>query len=84
MANLLAEENDNMNDLTLVIVCVRGVIMDNLAAKNRERAAARLLESIKIRCKKCKSVMVRVYDIWDESYVGYSCKDCPHYYLFTQ
>ena len=57
---------------------------DNLAAKNRERAAARLLDSIKIRCKKCKGVMVRVYDIWDESYVGYSCKTCPHYYLFTQ
>jgi len=58
--------------------------MNQLATKTYKKMRERLLESIKIKCKKCGGVMVQVYDIWDESYVGYSCKSCPHYYLFTQ
>ena len=57
--------------------------MNQLATKTYKKMRERLLESIKIKCKKCGGVMIQVYDIWDESYVGYSCKSCPHYYLFT-
>jgi len=57
--------------------------MNKLAKENYARCRERLMESIKIKCSKCKGTMVQVYDIWDESYVGYSCKSCPHYYLFT-
>ena len=57
--------------------------MNNLADRSREKAEERILQSIKIKCKKCQAPMIRVYDIWDESYVGYSCTKCPHYLLFT-
>jgi len=56
----------------------------NLPAEaSRKNAEERILKSIKIKCKKCKGSMVRVYDIWDESYVGWSCTKCPHYLLFS-
>lgn len=53
-----------------------------LSVRNRERARKRLLESIKIRCKECKGVMVRVVDLYEDTIVGYSCKNCTHHYLF--
>ena len=56
--------------------------MSLLSDKNRQRTERRILESIRIRCKKCNGVMIRVYDIWDQGSIGYSCKSCDHYYLF--
>ena len=55
--------------------------MNNLADSSREKAEERILKSIKIKCKKCQAPMIKVYDIWDESYVGWSCTKCPHYLL---
>ena len=57
--------------------------MNKVALDNYNRMRERLLEDITIKCRKCGGSMVQVYDIWDESYVGYSCKSCPHYLLFT-
>jgi len=52
------------------------------ADENYNRMRKRIFESVKIRCKECKGVMIQVYDLWDQTVVGYSCKDCTHYYLF--
>jgi len=56
--------------------------MSKLAEENYNRMRNRLMDSIKVRCSKCKGVMIQVYDLWDQTVVGYSCKDCTHYYLF--
>jgi len=30
---------------------------------------------------KCHGKMIRVRDLYDDTLVGYSCQDCPHYNL---
>ena len=57
-------------------------MISKMAKENYERMRNQLMESIKIRCKECKGVMIQVYDLYEETVVGYSCKDCTHYYLF--
>ena len=57
--------------------------MSVLSDKNRERAEKTLLKSITIACIKCHGPMVRVHDLYDQALVGYSCKNCPHYYLLN-
>jgi RNase P subunit RPR2 len=60
--------------------------MSDLSDQNRKKAEVRILESITIKCKKCNGPMVRVHsfgtDSRNDTVVGYSCQDCPHYYLF--
>ena len=58
--------------------------MSQMSEENYNRMRNRLFESIKISCKECKGVMVQVYDLYDQTVVGYSCKDCTHYYLFDK
>ena len=57
--------------------------MSVLSDKNRERAEETLLKQIKIKCIQCHGSMMRVCDLYDETLVGYSCQDCPHYYLLN-
>jgi hypothetical protein len=57
-------------------------MMSKMAKENYERMRNRLLESVKIRCKECKGVMIRVVDLYEDTVVGYSCKNCTHHYLF--
>ena len=42
-----------------------------------------ILKDITIRCIKCHSKMIRVRDLYDDTLVGYSCQDCPHYNLLN-
>lgn len=56
--------------------------MSDLSDKNREKAEIRILQSIYVKCKHCNGDMVRVQDLRENAVVGYSCQDCPHYYLF--
>ena len=67
--------------------------MSSLSDKNYKKAAWRIIDSIKLKCKKCNGTMVRCIDLdsneaydrnvsSDQTIVGYSCEDCPHYYLF--
>jgi len=53
--------------------------MSTLSDKNRERAEETLLKQIKIKCIQCNGNMIRVRDLYDNTIVGYSCQDCPHY-----
>ena len=61
--------------------------MNQLAKKTYRKMRKELLESVTIKCKKCNGKMIRVEEfhyenLYDEAIVGYSCEDCPHYYLF--
>jgi len=47
----------------------------------QERTVKEILKSIKIQCSKCGGKMIRVRDLYDDTLVGYSCQDCPHYNL---
>jgi len=47
----------------------------------QEKVTREILKSVKIRCIKCQGKMIRVRDLYDDTLVGYSCQDCPHYNL---
>jgi len=47
----------------------------------QERTVKEILKSVKIQCIKCGGKMIRVRDLYDDTLVGYSCQDCPHYNL---
>jgi len=57
--------------------------MSHLSDVNRERAERKILKSVTIRCSQCNGIMIRVVDLDENARIGYSCKDCPHYYLFN-
>ena len=57
--------------------------MNPQAKVHYDRMRNNVLQSIKIKCSKCDGVMIRVYDLYEETVVGYSCKNCTHYYLFN-
>jgi len=40
-----------------------------------------ILKNVKVRCIKCQSKMTRVIDLYDDTLIGYSCENCPHYNL---
>jgi len=48
-----------------------------------------ILKSVTVKCRKCQGKMIRVEEfhyenLHDDAIVGYSCEDCPHYYLFNR
>jgi len=45
----------------------------------QEETLKELLKNVKVRCIECHSEMVRVIDLYDDTLIGYSCKNCPHY-----
>jgi len=47
----------------------------------QERTVKEILKSVSIKCSKCGGKMIRVRDLYDDTLVGYSCQDCPHYNL---
>ncbi len=47
----------------------------------QEKITREILKSVKILCIKCQGKMIRVRDLYDDTLVGYSCQDCPHYNL---
>jgi len=51
----------------------------------QEETLKELLKNVKVRCRKCHSKMIRVESfpmrISDDAIIGYSCENCPHYYL---
>lgn len=57
--------------------------MSTLSDINREKVEETLLKLIKIKCIKCEGKMIRVRDLYDDTIVGYSCQDCPHYNLLN-
>ena len=48
----------------------------------QETTLETILKDVKVRCIKCHSDMIRVVDLYDDTIVGYSCKNCTHHYLF--
>jgi len=42
-----------------------------------------ILKDVTLRCIKCGGKMIRVRDLYDDTLVGYSCQDCPHYNLLN-
>jgi len=49
----------------------------------QEATVREILKSVKIQCIKCGGKMIRVRDLYDDTLVGYSCQDCPHYNLLN-
>ena len=47
----------------------------------QEATVRKILKSVQILCIKCHGKMIRVRDLYDDTLVGYSCQDCPHYNL---
>ena len=47
----------------------------------QEKALETILKDVKVRCTKCHSEMIRVIDLYDDTLIGYSCENCPHYNL---
>ena len=69
--------------------------MSSLSDKNREKAEERILQSVTIKCKDCGGQMISIQELTkymedipprfqstNDARIGYSCEDCPHYYLF--
>ena len=50
--------------------------------KNQRIARTELFKQITVKCKECGSSMIQVIDLYDQAIVGYSCQNCPHYYLY--
>ena len=50
----------------------------------QERVIKEVLKDVNVRCIKCHSKMIRVVDLYDDTVVGYSCKNCSHYNLLNQ
>lgn len=48
---------------------------------DHNQAVKEILQSVRIQCSKCGGKMIRVRDLYDDTLVGYSCQDCPHYNL---
>ena len=52
--------------------------MNNYQRKAREE----VLATITIKCKDCKTEMIQIVDLFDESVVGFSCSSRPNYFLY--
>jgi len=50
----------------------------------QDKTIKEILKSVKVKCIKCHSPMIRVVDLNDDAVVGYSCQHCPHYNLLNQ
>jgi len=48
---------------------------------HQEAILTEILKDVKVRCVRCHGNMIRVRDLYDDTLVGYSCQDCPHYNL---
>jgi len=48
---------------------------------HQEATLTEILKSVKIECSKCGGKMIRAIDLYDDTLVGYSCENCPHYNL---
>jgi hypothetical protein len=53
--------------------------MNNYQRKARED----VLDQVTIKCKACKTDMIQIVDLFDESIVGFSCLNCPNYFLYS-
>ena len=62
---------------------VKDAYMNNSRSADyyQEKITREILNSVKIQCIKCGGKMIRVRDLYDDTLVGYSCQDCPHYNL---
>jgi len=69
---------DGIFDMS-VMIAGRTDIVNNY----QEETLKELLKDIKVRCIECESEMIRVIDLYDNTVVGYSCKNCSHYNLFN-
>ena len=57
----------------------------------QKKARTDMLVDITIKCKDCfdsstmpyEITMVPVIDLWDETIIGYSCPNCPNYFLYS-
>ena len=52
--------------------------MNNYQKRSREE----VLAQVTIKCKDCKIEMIQIVDLFDESVVGFSCANCPNYFLY--
>ena len=52
--------------------------MNNYQKKMREE----VLAQVTIKCRACKMDMIQIVDLFDESVVGFSCSNCPNYFLY--
>ena len=52
--------------------------MNNYQKKSREE----VLAQVTIKCKDCGTQMIQIVDLFDESVVGFSCSNCPNYFLY--
>jgi len=60
-----------------LISIVGAVVMNNY----QEETLKELLKDVKVRRSVCHSKMIRVIDLYDDTLIGYSCENCPHYNL---
>jgi len=64
-------------EVLYLISIVGAVEMNNY----QEETLKDLLKNVKVRCSRCHSKMIRVIDLYDDTLIGYSCENCPHYNL---
>jgi len=69
---------DGIFDMS-VMIAGRTDIVNNY----QEETLKELLKNVKVRCIECESEMIRVIDLYDNTIVGYSCKNCSHYNLLN-
>ena len=58
-----------------------GGLRMNSRRNYQEVTLKEILKNVKVRCSVCHSKMIRVIDLYDDTLIGYSCENCPHYNL---
>jgi len=69
--------NIQIRNMALFVFIVIRDIMNNY----QKATVKEILKSVKIECIKCGGRMKRIIDLYDETLIGYRCKNCPHYNL---
>ena len=57
------------------------IVISGAMNNYQEETLKELLKDVKVRCSRCHSKMIRVIDLYDDTLIGYSCENCPHYNL---
>jgi len=65
--------------VNVAIIQFIGAVVKDVYMNNYQEEE--LLKNVKVRCTRCHSEMIRVIDLYDDTLIGYSCENCPHYNL---
>jgi len=70
--------------VSVVIIQFTSEVVKDVSMNNYQKATVKeILKSVKILCIKCGGKMIRHVTLDDNTLIGYTCQDCPHYNLLN-